>query len=441
MSVTRRASVSNIKRMQPAPNLPRILVVGAGLAGLSAARVLNAAGFDVIILEARERIGGRIWTDRSLGAPVNMGANWIHGTSGNPLTALCRAAGVAGLELEGFGSTIVSADGSRLAGSIIDRSIEVFQEIRRRVEREARPNEALLNVLSRIAPDALCDPLLRHHMAVDMEWDAGGALARLGAAEWDHETAFPGPEPMVVDGYDWLPAYLAKGLQTRLGTTVQSITMSDTDVVVQTATGRLEADACVCAIPLGVLRSGSVSFDPPLPHGVSTAIAQLGWGHVNAIAFRFADAMPADWPLATGYASGRSDRYPYFVNLDRLHSGSRVMVTYAVGNFGEEIEGWSDEMIKGDVADAVRTVFGDEAPAIDELRASRWTRDPYARGSYSFASPEAGKESFAAFSESGHPRLVLAGEHTHADRRGTAHGALLSGELAASRLIEAIGRP
>ncbi len=419
--------------MRVMPGSLKVVVIGAGLAGLAAARTLADAGCDVTILEARDRIGGRIWTDRSLGAPVNMGANWIHGTVGNPLTKLAQDTGSVLAETT-FGHTIVSAGGVGFDDQTRARAAATFEKIKRDVHARARPGESVATVLARVAPDATSDPLLRHHLAVEMEWDAGGALHTLSATEWDNWTTLLGPHPMIANGYDRLPQHLAQGLRISFGEFVFNIEMSDTGVAVEHTSGVVEADACICAIPLGVLKAGAVRFGPGLPSALCDAIAQLGFGHVNALAIRLTDSLD-DPPEFVGHVGLRGDRYPYLLNLDHLSPGSRVMVTYAVGDFGLEIESWSDEAIAADVGAALRSIFGAGVPAIEAIGVSRWTNDPFARGSYSFASPTAGKTAFAAFAQSGHRRLAFAGEHTHPEFRGTAHGALLSGERAAARVF------
>ena len=93
----------------------RIVVVGAGLAGLSAARALAATGADVTVIEARDRIGGRIWTSRAWdGLPMDMGASWIHGLDGNPMTALAKEAGAACVETRFDAALALDAKGAEI---------------------------------------------------------------------------------------------------------------------------------------------------------------------------------------------------------------------------------------------------------------------------------------------------------------------------------------
>ena len=93
-------AVAGCGRPQSRPSRGQVVVIGAGMAGLAAARQLADAGVDVTVLEARERIGGRMWTDTSLGMPIDLGAAWIHGTKGNPLVALANQAGAATVETD-----------------------------------------------------------------------------------------------------------------------------------------------------------------------------------------------------------------------------------------------------------------------------------------------------------------------------------------------------
>ncbi|NJR13526.1 MAG: FAD-dependent oxidoreductase, partial [Phyllobacteriaceae bacterium] len=93
---------------------PDVIVIGAGISGLAAARALSQAGKSVMVLEARDRIGGRIHTDRSLGFAAELGANWIHGADGNPLTALAQASGTQTLPFDHDALAVVDANGADL---------------------------------------------------------------------------------------------------------------------------------------------------------------------------------------------------------------------------------------------------------------------------------------------------------------------------------------
>lgn len=417
---------------------PRIVVIGAGIAGLAAARALVANGVKPVVLEARQRVGGRIWTDRSLGTPVDMGASWIHGHRGNPITRLAKMSGAATLDSDEAEFPIHSADGTVFAEKLVAQSEKRFAALRRAVEKSARRHHSLLDAIQDVDPDVLDDPLVRLHMAIEIEFDAGGALNALSATEWDKDEKFSGSDLLIPRGYDQIPIHLAQNLNIIFGNPVSKVTVQPNGVSICTGGTEIEADACICTVPLGVLKSSDICFEPGLPKEVLEAIRKIGIGHANKIAFRLQGDWPSGLPLSIGSADGRGGRYPYLMNLDALDPGCGVMVTYAVGAFSESFQNQTDAEVAGDVQKLIDQLFGRGRLRVAEVLVSRWTTDRYSQGSYSFAAVGAGRQDFQAFADFANPRCAFAGEHTHPDYRGTVHGAWLSGEAAAQRILAAL---
>lgn len=413
----------------------RIVVVGAGVAGLAAARRLADAGHGVTVLEARDRLGGRLATDRSLGLPFDTGAAWIHGATGNPLVALAQRAGARTVRTDA-GSRLVFRPGARpVSEADLDRAEARWQAIVQKIDDEIDETEdvTLAEAIDEFDPGFLDDPLAAWTVASDTEDDVGAAVDDVSAYWFDEDEAYPGPDLMLPGGYDAILAPLAQGLDIRLSEVVTRIARRPDGAVVETATGRFEADHVVCTLPLGVLKAGRVAFDPPLPAAVDAAIAAIGVGAVTKVALRFDRRFwPADRRFF-GHVDALRGRWPTFLSLSGL-SGD-ALVGFATGPYATVAEAMTPEDRLADVMAVLADMFGPGLPAPTGVVASAWLQDPYAFGVYSLPALGTTPKHFATLAAPIDDRLVLAGEHTDFARHGTVHGALLSGERAAATIL------
>jgi len=412
-----------------------VVVIGAGLAGLAAARRLVDLGYAVIVLEAGERIGGRIHTDRSLGVPFEEGAGWIHGPDGNPLSALARKAGTRPFVTNDESFTVHDMQGRAVPRAAVFSGQDRLARLAERIDATVDTDLSLAEAIDRLDPQARADPLLAWMLSAYTEFDTGGPLDRLSASWFDEDEAFPGRDVILLDGFDRIPALLVQDLDIRLSHPVTEVAYEDGDGARVYAAGKaFDASFVVCTAPLGVLQAEAIRFDPPLPRDRATALQRLGMGNVTKIGLRFERP---HWPEDVqyfGHMSAHMSRWPYFLNC-RTFSPVNALLGVSVGAAAEDIESLDDAAIVDDAMTAVRRMFGPRVPEPVAHRITRWSQDPFARGAYSFAAVGAQPHDFNTLAEPIEKTLLLAGEHTTFRHHGTAHGAYLSG-LEAARIID-----
>lgn len=423
-----------------------VIVVGAGVSGLAAARALALDGQRVVVLEARDRIGGRTWTDTALGVPVDLGASWIHGVDGNPLWALAPRFGIETVE---FTVGSFQFDGRPIAwhgpsgAPLSEASTSAFVADLHTVD------AALDSVVAHAPPPstyaAAVDTVLRslqwqgdraarvrEYMAHRSE-DLCGAPVTVLDAHGLEEEHVPGDEVVFPGGYAQYAAALADGLDVRLSTVVRSVTQSTTGVAVGLADGStITADDVVVTVPLGVLQAGDVTFDPPLSETVTGAMGRLGMGVYDKVFLRFPERFwGGSWVVRQQGPAG-VDWHSWY-DMSRV-TGAPVLAALVGGTGARRLETLPDAMIVDEGIGGLRRMFGPSVPESEAFRITRWADDPFARGSYSYLHVGASPDDHDRLgAPSG--RVQLAGEATWGNDPATVHGALLSGLRAAGRLL------
>lgn len=274
----------------------RVLIVGAGAAGLAAARVLSEESISYEVVEARDRVGGRVDTSEALGAPVDLGASWIHGPNGNPLSALAREAGIDLLEIPS--EIAVFAGGRELPAGRVEELEAVAGAIIQQAALGASPDESLGSAIDRVIAARGLGPResaqVRAAIELEIDDDLAASVDQLSSEAPLEGDELGGGDVLPVGGYAPIIAELADGVDVRLGTPIASMGHAGSGVTARTTTGEsIRADRAIITLPLGVLRANAVVFDPPLPAPTRAAIDRLGVGDVAKVVLRFPDAF---WP-------------------------------------------------------------------------------------------------------------------------------------------------
>lgn len=415
----------------------RVIVVGAGIAGLAAATELRTRGFDdILVLEARDRIGGRIWTDAIGDAiPVDLGASWIHGMKGNPITSLARANAIETSATDYGNRAVYFHNG----GEPPLRADEVLAGFRRLARR--RPDASLAaahgDYLAATRLDEGERRYLQHQLHTIVEHEFGADIADLSLRSIAGGEAFQGRDAVFPTGYARIVDALIPGLDIRCGQAVTAIDYSaspGSPVVVSTAADTFEADMVVVTIPLGVLKHGAVSFLPALPADKQRAIERLNMGVLNKTCLLFDDVFWKKDAEFIGYVGAQPGRWAETLSL-YPHTGVPMLVMFNAGASALEIESLSDDETVARALAALTDMHG-AAPPPKDARVTRWRSDPWSRGAYSYVPVGA---TFAQYAELGAPvgdRLFFAGEATSEDYPATVHGAYLTGLRAARQAAD-----
>lgn len=423
----------------------RVIVVGAGMAGLGAADELRRAGVRPIVLEARDRIGGRVHTVDELGAPVDLGAAWIHDSRGNPLTAVARRARLQTVPTDYEAVALRDSGGAAVPSSELEAAAgaqERIDETLAEVGEDVGADDALAPALRRARASAdvpaaaapALDWLLGNAIPLDLAADVG-ELSVLG---YDEGEAYDGGDDLLLrKGAGALAAALGRGIDVRVNTPVREVRRRDDGVTVVTATGeRIGADGCIVTVPLGVLKAGEVRFDPPLPAPARQAIGRLGFGLLDKVVLRYETPW---WDAGTtlGVVGAPIGDTVSAVDLSPV-TGWPILVAFTGAAYARRLERRDVREVARTVAGRLAEGFGAAAADPDGVMVTRWGADRWARGSYSFLPPGASPDDRAALGAR-RGRLILAGEHTSVERPATMDGALVSGRRAGREMARVIG--
>ena len=414
----------------------KVLVIGAGISGLAAAKNLNDSGYDVTILEAKDRIGGRLYTDRSLGVPLEVGANWIHDNNPktNPIMKIKEELGLKSHQCSLAGSVayfeVLDKEGNKIEISNKDlEKIEFRIGIFAYLAKYLRPSTNLrelfifvkkLGLLSFVKEEALF--VLIQKIALEQAEDPEKISIE---ALFEHE-GFENDEA-IIGGYDQIAYYFEKELHNKiiLNSPIDHINYEQDTIKVFCGSEIYEANAVIVTASLGVLKKEVIKFTPELPIEKKQSIKKLGWGTLNKVMLKFAHKFWSDTDFIV--IANKESNFHAWINEEPVCKEPVIVATIA-GKNAKKLENKTDEEVMLIALNELKTVYGSKVSELESYYISKWSLDPYIYGSYS--TNKAGENSQLLRKQLSTPvnsKLFFAGEATSVKVAGYLQMALQSG--------------
>ena len=400
-----------------------VAVVGGGAAGIAAARRLHDAGTDVLLVEARARLGGRSWTDGGWsGLPLDLGCGWLHSADRNPWVGIAEAQGrTVDRTTPPWNRRALRQGFSREAQADYQQATAEFHE-RLGARANQDPDFPVSEVLQ---PGNRWNPLLT---AVGT-YISGAEYERMSGKDLDNY-ADTGTNWRIAGGYGTTIAAHAAGVPVALGTRVRRIDHSGPRIRIETESGTIEAGQTIVTLPTTIVAREHVTFTPTLPEKVEAA-AGLPLGHNDKLF------------LSLEHADEFAPETRLFGDIDRAATatyhirpfGRPVIEGYFGGTLAADLEqGGADAFFQFALEELTGQLGSHFAARIKPIRLHPWGTDPYALGAYSYALPgKAGERAVLAKPVDG--RLFFAGEACSERDYSTAHGAYLTGIAAADAVL------
>ena len=416
----------------PASSGIDVVIVGAGAAGIAAARRIAAAGRKLMLFEATDRVGGRCFTDtRTFGIPYDRGAHWIHMPDVNPLAKLVPK---TGLDL------YAAPPGQRLRIGLRHAREGEMEDF---LANLVRCNRAIYNAArgrtdisgAQALPKDLGDWRATMEFVLG-PFGCGKDLDEVSAMDVAR-SAERNVDAFCREGVGTLLAKLAAGLPIQFSTPVKGIDWGGKWVEVQTVRGDLRTRAVIITASTGVLAAGKIRFDPELPKRHVEAIGKLGLGSYDHVAIEFAGnplGLESDDLMFEKATSQRTAAL--LANL----SGSKLCFVDVAGKLGAGLAEEGEAAMAAFALDWLASLYGSEVKqAVRRTHATRWNKEPWVLGAFSAAAP-GGQWARKALSEPLRERLWFAGEAVHETLWGTVGGAWEAGERAAEAALKRIAR-
>lgn len=415
---------------------PKVIIVGGGIAGMAAAKKLQSANIEVLVLEAQSKLGGRLKTDRSNQIIFDEGASWIHGPDDNPLTPLLKPSGIITQFTDDENIIVYNNKGEVYKENLLLKEEEKYDKILDDIR--GAKNKSIKKYLEEEYPEYSNDVLWQYMLSAYLEFDTGADIEKLSSKYFYDDKAFKGNDIIVTNGYDKLIDFLSNGIQVKLDSRVNKIDYSKDKICVQTDQNEYYADYVLVTVPLGVLKKKQIQFIPPLKSKTKKAIDYLKMGSVNKFLCVWDSVFWDESKQYIGYTSDVKGKFNYFLNVSKLDSKHKALMTFTFGEYSRDTEKLTDVEVQEEIMSHLRQIYGDSIPDPKIVKRTKWNSNPYSYGSYSFVGLGGKSSYYRKFNQPKVTHLFFAGEHTSKDYRGTVHGAYLTGEREAEEIINIV---
>uniref|UniRef100_A0A8C5CA26 Lysine demethylase 1B n=1 Tax=Gadus morhua TaxID=8049 RepID=A0A8C5CA26_GADMO len=415
-----------------------VIVIGAGASGLAAARQLQNFGTQVVVLEARERIGGRVWDDASLGVTVGQGAQIVNGCVNNPIALMCEQMGI---KMHKLGERCdLFQEGGHMTDTAIDKRMEfhfnaildVVAEWRKdKTQNQDAPlgekvKEVYKNFLqeSGIQFSELEEKVMQFHLS-NLEYACGSTLDQVSARSWDHNeffAQFSGDHTLLTRGYSALLLRLAQGLDIRTKCAVR------TSKVTSSKGSQWTAHKVLVTVPLTLLQKNLIQFYPPLPERKLKALNSLGAGIIEK---------QAALPTPARFCFAQFGTFIAVVNSAGVgvQGKQSVLMSVITGDAVPFVRDMGESEVVCECMKVLRQLFKEqEVPEPLNYFVTQWSKDVWSQMSYSFVKTGGSGEAYDIIAEDVQGKLFFAGEATNRHFPQTVTGAYLSGVREASKM-------
>ncbi len=407
------------------------------MAGASAAYHLSQNGLDVMVIEARNRKGGRIHTDNSFGFPLELGANWVHYHKNNPLLQWIKKLNISTEATPYTNIYFIKDTGKHIHDIDILPSYHQYNRAIAKAQKKFNLEDISVQEALKQTIDTSGSGKQRklYLETITRLWESDNGAdfneVSINGMDDGSEDDFGGNDWLVTGGYINIINYFLNGIDVQLNSNVTEIVQDKNGVTVTTNKAIFESDFAVITVPITVLQKNTIRFSPALPPEKIQSIQKIKLGLMDKVALEFTEKCWNTDRRLIGTVSSSEKNFDLIVNFAK--ENKPVLLALSSRNFAKEMENDGPEKIKNYFTDFLFKSFKKPNIEIKNMMVTNWFNDEFSQGSYSFFPVGATINDFDIIAAP-HGKVFFAGEATSKRYYSYVHGAYLSGVREAERI-------